>query len=378
MESSGSSPPGGLSPAAVPDIAAAFDAAGPFVTVYLGTEPAVEQAAQRSELRWKALRKELEASGAPEAALEAIDPLVPDAHHEGRTLAVVANDSGALLVRHEPEPPARDLGRVATLPSVGPLLEWAQAALPHLVVLADRAGADIIVSTPGDVEEVETVDLDRGDDPHLRKSKPGGWSQRRYQNKAENLWDHNAKQVADHVTALVDEHDVRLVLVAGDVRALEKLRQHLPERVAGLVREIEGGRAPGTDVDELAEEVVKLVATTVAEDSVALLRTFKQERGQNDLAAEGMAATLAALASAQVDTLLVHDDPDDTRTAWFGPGPGMVAEDSQTLRDLGVEDPQEGRLVDVAIRAAFTTGASVRIIPSVGSVADGLGAVLRF
>ena len=31
-----------------------------------------------------------------------------------------------------------------------------------------------------------------------------------------------------------------------------------------------------------------------------------------------------------------------------------------------------------ATRAAFATGAAVRIIPSVGSVADGIGAILRF
>jgi peptide subunit release factor 1 (eRF1) len=378
MESSGSSPAGGLSAADVPDIAATFDAPGPFVTVYLATEPAVEQAAQQSELRWKTLRKQLEASGAPEAALEAIDPLVPDAHHQGRTLAVVANATGALLVRQEPEPPARDLGRLASLPSVGPLLEWEQAALTHLVVLADRTGADIVVSTRGDDGEVQTVDLVSSDDPHLRKSQPGGWSQRRYQNRAENLWDHNAKAVADQVTALVDEHGARLVIVAGDVRALEKLREHLPERVLGLLREVDGSRAAGTSVDELADEVVKLVSTEVAAETVELLRTFKQERGQQDLATEGTSATLSALAAARVEVLLVHDDPDDARTAWFGPEPGMVAEQAQTLQDMGVQTPEEGRLVDVAVRAAFTTGAAVRMIPSVQSVTDGLGAILRF
>src|SRR5919199_6150554 len=145
MESSGTTPPGGQSPAEVPDIAAAFDGPGPFVTVYLGTEGAVEQAAQRNELRWKTLRRELDEAGAPAEALAAIDPLVPDAHHLGRTLAVVADDGGVRLTRHEPEPPARDAGWVASLPRVGPLIEWAQSAIPHLVVLADRAGADIVV-----------------------------------------------------------------------------------------------------------------------------------------------------------------------------------------------------------------------------------------
>ena len=184
--------------------------------------------------------------------------------------------------------------------------------------------------------------------------------------------------MADQVAGVVDEIGARLVVVAGDLRAVPAMREHLPERVAELVREVDGARSPDGSIDELVEDVVKLVATTAAEDTVALLSTFKQERGQGDLAAEGVAPTLAALAAARVDTLIVHDDPDDDRSAWFDPSGGTVAQDARTLRDLGVEDPQEGRLVDVAIRAAFSSGAAVRIVPSVRSVADGIGAVLRF
>jgi hypothetical protein len=384
MESSGTTPPGGQSPAAVPDIAAAFDGPGPFVTVYLATEAAVEQAAQQSELRWKTLRRELEEAGAPAEALLAIDPLVTDAHHEGRTLAAVADTTGLRLVRHEPEPPARDAGWVAPLPRVGPLLEWAQTAVPHIVVLADRAGADIVVFTRGADRSgaggapVVLVGQETGDDPTLRKTSPGGWSQRRYQNRAENLWEQNAKAVADQVTTLVDETGARLVVVAGDVRALQLLREHLPDRMTDLLREVDGSRAPGSGLDEIADDVVKLAATVAAEDTVSFLRQFKEERGQRDLAAEGAKATIEALAAARVDTLLIHDDPDDERRAWFGPEPGMVALDQKTLSDMGVDQPEQARLVDVAIRAAFTTGASVRIVPSAGSVKEGIGAILRF
>jgi peptide subunit release factor 1 (eRF1) len=314
---------------------------------------------------------------------------VPDAHHEGRTLAVVADASGIRLVRHEPEPPARDAGWVAPLPRVGPLLEWAQGAIPHLVVLADRAGADIVAfsrraaasGTGG--ADVVTVGEETGADPGLRKSNPGGWSQRRYQNRAENLWEQNAKTVADQVASLVDQTGARLVVVAGDVRALQLLREHLPQPVLDLVREVEGSRGPGAadaGLDEIADEVVKLVATVAAEDTVEFLRQFKQEKGQHDLAAQGVAATLAALAAARVDTLLIHDDPDDDRTAWFAPEPGMVAATEAALTELGAAGgaPQQARLVDVAIRAAFATGAAVRIVPSVASVQDGIGAILRF
>ncbi|MGH9010065.1 MAG: Vms1/Ankzf1 family peptidyl-tRNA hydrolase [Acidimicrobiia bacterium] len=395
MESSGTTPTGGQSPAAIPDIAAAFDGPGAFVTVYLGTEAAVEQAAQRNKLRWKNLRRQLEDDGAPPEALAAINALVPDAHHRGRTLAVVADATGIRLVRHEPEPPARDAGWVAPLPRVGPFIEWAQSAVPHLVVLADRVGADIVAFTrradsfgagdageldqpPGTQAQIMSVGEDTGDDPVLRKTNPGGWSQRRYQQRAENLWEQNAKAVADQVSSLADDTGARLIVVAGDVRALQLLREHLPERTAELLQEVDGSRAPGSGLDEIADDVVKLAATVVAEDTVEFLRQFKEKRGQRHLAIEGVKNTIDALSAARVDTLLIHDDPDDDRTAWFGPEPGMVAQTKKTLTELGVPKPQKARLVDVAIRAAFTTGAAVRIVPSVGSVKQGIGAILRF
>jgi peptide subunit release factor 1 (eRF1) len=223
-----------------------------------------------------------------------------------------------------------------------------------------------------------SVGEDSGEDPVLRKSNPGGWSQRRYQNRAENQWEQNAKEVADHVAALADETGARLIVVAGDVRALQLLTEHLPERTAELLREVNGSRGPGSGLDDIAEDVVKLAATVVAEDTVEILRQFKQERGQGDLAVEGTKATIEALAAARVDTLLIHDDPDDDRTAWFGPEPGMVGQSKETVTGLGATGPQQGRLVDVAIRAAFTGAAAVRIVPSAGSVKEGIGAILRF
>lgn len=296
----------------------------------------------------------------------------------------MADTSGLRLVRHEPEPPARDAAWVAPLPRVGPFIEWAQSVVPHLVVLADRTGADIVVftrradSTGAGGAPVVSVGEGSGDDPVLRKNNPGGWSQRRYQTRAENLWEQNARQAADQVAALADEIGSRLIVVAGDVRALQLLREHLPQRTAELLREVDGSRAPGSGIDEIADDVVKLAANVVAEDTVELLRRFKQERGQNHLAVEGARNTIEALVAARVGTLLIHDDPDDDRTAWFGPEPGMVAQTKKALVELGVAKPQKARLVDVAIRAAFTTGAAVRIVPSVGSVKQGIGAILRF
>ncbi|HEV7888115.1 MAG TPA: Vms1/Ankzf1 family peptidyl-tRNA hydrolase [Acidimicrobiales bacterium] len=372
MESSGPTPRGGLSPADLPELARLFEQPGPFVSLYLHTPAEVENAAQRSEAIWKNARRELADAGAPDSVLEAVDPLVADAHLDGQTLAVVANAAGILLRRSQPDPPARDhLWRVAPLPSVGPLIEWAQAGVPYILVLADRSGADIVAVARGDgaASDVVVEEARPGDphDPGLRKSKPGGWSQRRYQARAEKQWDENAKQVADRVAELFDEVGARLVLVTGDVRALEKLRGHLPERVLSVCQE----------VDDPEDDAVRAVATVVAADTVALLRKYKEERGQGDRASDGPARTLEALAAAQVDVLLIADDPDDARTAWFGDLPNAVGLDTATVKAMGVDGPQEGRLVDVCIRAAFGTGAAVRIVPS-HAVPDGVAAILRF
>ncbi|MGI8806396.1 MAG: hypothetical protein ACR2KK_00805 [Acidimicrobiales bacterium] len=103
-----------------------------------------------------------------------------------------------------------------------------------------------------------------------------------------------------------------------------------------------------------------------AEDEVAVLQRFREENGRHDRAADGPARVIESLRAAMVDTLLVHDDEDDDRSAWFGPEPNHLGLNVADLEAMGVTQPQQARLVDVAVRAALGTGAAVR-----------LGAILR-
>lgn len=371
VEHTGVTPAGGVVAA---DLEPLLTGHEPVATVYLTTAAAVENAAPRSELRWKALREELAAAGADEAALGAIDPLVPDAHRRGECLAAVAGARGVLLSEHHPDPPRRDVARWAELPSLIPVVEWRQSSPAHLVVLIDRTGADLIVTGDGVVDRIAEIE---GDD-RVKKPKPGGWSQRRYQQRAENNWEHNAREVAEHVVRLVDRVEPRVVVVAGDVRAVQLLRADLPGRVDELIEVIDGARSPGASTDAEAEAITRVVASAVAEDTTTLVRKLREELGQHDRAVEGAPATLAALARGQVEVLLVHDDPDDERTAWFGPEPTHVAATPDDLGAMGVETPRQARLVDVALRGAVCTGAAVRVVPGAGPPAQHIGAILRW
>ena len=138
------------------------------------------------------------------------------------------------------------------------------------------------------------------------------------------------------------------------------------------------GRSPdGSDV-RIAQETARVIATAAARDTVAVLEKFREERGEHDRAADGPDATAAALREARVDLLLVHDDPGDTRTAWFGDEPTDVALDRAELASLGRDRLREARLVDVFVRAALGTGASIRVVPAHGGATGNVGAVLRW
>jgi len=372
MDHTGVTPPGAIT---APDLTDVVLGEGPFLTVYLTTEAAIENAAQRSELRWKDLRTELVGQGADEHALAAVDPLTADAHLEGECLAVIANGKGLLHVAHEPDPPARDVGRWGPLPMIGPLLEWRQSQVPHVVALVDRTGADVFLfRAVGRDVHVEVA----GDDDPIHKAKAGGWSQPRYQRRVENTWEANAADVAAELTKLTDKEEPHLVAIGGDVRAVELLKEHLPKRVLDLVQDVPGSRASDGSVDAVVDDVTRLVATAAAADTAALLAKFLEERGQADRAADGPAATLEALSRAQVEVLLVHADPDDGREAWFGPEALPVAVRPDELKDFGVAEPTRAPLVDVALRAALGTGAGVRLIPGAGGPAGGIGAILRW
>src|SRR5438128_1189885 len=94
-----------------------FDHAGPFLSVYMGLEPNVANAARVSQRRWRALRGALQLDALTERACGLVDALVPTAHVHGSSLAMIATGEEVLHVEYELEV-ARDVVRWGSLPSV--------------------------------------------------------------------------------------------------------------------------------------------------------------------------------------------------------------------------------------------------------------------
>lgn len=258
------------------------------------------------------------------------------------------------------------------LPRLAPRLALLQARPPYVLVVTDRTGADVTAVPGGAVAGEVTVVV--GPDDEIERNAPGGWSQPRFQRRAEDSWHHNAVAVADQVTRALQKVDAHLLLVAGDVRAVQMLRDSLSTGVrrSASLRHVPGGRQPDGSAEVRAAAVAKAVEAYAAESSAGLLTRFLDVRGPGGAAVEGARATVDALVAGRVGTLLVVDDPADDRTAWYG-------EDVLARLDAA-PSLVPGRLVDVAIRAALLTDAGVHIISAVEAeeIAEGIGALTRF
>lgn len=350
-------------------------APGPFVSLYLDTSGQVADTAQQVELRWRAARRQLAAAGAPEDLLDTIESFTERAHPGGDTLVVIADAERVRLVRQLPQPPSTEIVAYGPVPHLLSLLRWEQQQLPVLVVATDRVGADIVALQADGADLTETV---AGETMHITRSHPGGWSQRRFQQRAEDRWEANATLVASRLAELVDEVRPRAIVVTGDVRAVQFLRDKSSPRVADLLHEVQGPYDTTDAVVDQAADVVRRLAET---DVAAVIDAFRRERGQADRATGGISDTLNTLARHQVDTLLLVDDARLlARPAYAGPKPDQVGATVGAVTALGVDEPVQAPVGDVATRAALTTGARVIAVPAelADQVPDGIGAILRY
>lgn len=356
---------------------------GPFTTVYLDTTSEVEDAAARLEIRWKNVVRDLEQAGVDPATIDALTAARGE-HGRGNTRVLVAARATVHLAISLPQPPAAEEIIVGALPRLVPLVDAIGMQLPHIVVLADRKGADILAYTAGpDPEESASVTNDRFPD---RKVHAGGWAAKRYSNDVEETWEASARDVAEVVGTIAQDVHARLVIGSGDERALQLLAQHLPTQLVDRFVTIGGGGRADDGSDEvIADEVLRVLSDTLAADTVELLEDFAQARGRRQstgagTAAEGAADVIEALRQGRVETLLLTDARDAARTAWFGPEPVHIALAEQEIRDLGVETPEHGPLEELLVRAALGTGADVRLVGGgmEQSPAEGIGALLRY
>ncbi|MEV0263595.1 Vms1/Ankzf1 family peptidyl-tRNA hydrolase [Streptomyces sp. NPDC050617] len=367
------------------------DRPGPWASVYVDTTHNTEDADKRQELAARATAAELREQGADDATVRAVHDRLTGAGEEGTTAsagrALFAAGGDVVLDVPLPGAPSAPFAEWGPLPRIAPLVETVGEAPVCLVVSVDRTGADFALraagSGGGDGSDAGHVS---GADWPIHRTASADWSERHFQNRVENTWEHNAGEIADAAAEAFEESGASVLLLTGDVRERRAVHDKLPEPVRAVAYESEhGGREPGAAHNALLErDLAQVLADYERDRAAAAMDRFhagaEPVGGTAPYAAAGVPALVEAAREHRIATLILgHNGSDAAREVWVGPDPDQVGVRASDLQYLGEVSPSSARADDALVRAAVASGADAVVVNDPADVpSGGLGAVLRW
>lgn len=333
----------------------------PLATVLLPASSDIEDADARYDIRVKNTLTELVDLGAGTPLLSTVEEALAQFDHgDGAALALVASSDSVVLFLPMFRPVDRLFVSLGPTPSLLPLLAATQSDLPHAAVLLDRKGADLWFRSDLGAP-VRTTSI-QGDEEHIHRGHPGGWSQRRFQQIAENTWEDNAKVVVEALDG--DDFETGIVVAGGDERAVGFFAEHLPDRLGEFVV-VDGSRAAGPEAFlDNADVAIRSIAADRLTQELERLRSSLARGG----AVEGV-DVLDMLGQARVSHLYVADDTLADRR-WV-----ERFDFSVPLARHG-NSTSECPATEGAVALAVATGAEVTVVPR-GAVDQPLVGTLR-
>jgi peptide subunit release factor 1 (eRF1) len=235
------------------------------------------------------------------------------------------------------------------------------------IVRLDTNSAQILVASLGRVELEHGIEGEK-----TNRSEAGGWSQARFQRRADNLYQQHAREVVDALQVIVREEGIEHVVLIGDEVIIPRLREELPKELDGKVIGVLRLASNATDDDVVTASMDAMREADAAADQQNVADVLDAWRGQG-LGVAGIEETLAALTRGQVAELLIsarfeaeHEAPE--------------AVDAAVLPDVPTRRTQTVDLAAQLVHQALATGASVRFIEGESALDEsgGVGGVLRF
>lgn len=294
-----------------------FDSTPPFAAVYLEGRSPAEDAGHQLRLRWDDLRGRLEADGAGQRTLEAMDEAligdgedITEVHTDGRVLVA---DAKKILI-DEPWDVALgsgDSAHLAEVPQLGPYVRERARSARLLVAVADQEGAVVrrVVLAEGLDAEANTETVVEGaGDGSVHKPREGALSHRQIQRRADEVVKQNARSVAEHLGKVASRWRPDALVLAGEIQGRTALADELPADLQEILRIAENGGVGDDGAEQaLAEDLQLITRRLSAGRSQEQTDRFEEARAQNRTAEGSDAVALAAQMGA-VETLLLHSE----------------------------------------------------------------------
>ncbi|MFI5271497.1 MAG: hypothetical protein ACHQ4H_00515 [Ktedonobacterales bacterium] len=204
-----------------------------------------------------------------------------------------------------------------------------------IIAVIDTSTARLFVSQRGLLRELEGLDKNP---KHFRMMKGAhAMNQRRYHGHAQAQRQRFAEEVAQRLSALVDETGATQVILAGDAVATPILKAALTPDVTKLLHEVPLRMDIGATRNELWEEAEPMLREAEAEQDRSIVERLLDEALSDELGVVGLEPTRAALEIGQVDTLvLLHElqAPPETRSQ-------LISQATRTSADVAVVDDNQ-------------------------------------
>ncbi|MCU1438509.1 MAG: hypothetical protein JWP66_1596 [Naasia sp.] len=351
----------------LPELSAALRQGGWWITIYTDASMDTEDPRGVDQARRRGVLNQLQQRGVPD------DQIVTLSEALAGTEGIPSPASRYLLmcdgaIVHSQVLPGELVGpqvvEAGPVPHLVPLLRHRGDEISYLVVEAGRDGGEVSVyrSTSAAPEDTDAV---QGRTDTLKKVRGGGWAHLRWQRHTEAIWKQTESELAAAVEGLAAEHSPRLIVVSGDVRARQYLKEQLSSRSQDLVAELNANTRGDGASEETLDDFVRARLEELAEADLRHdLDRLATELGRDGGAAErGIGWTVHTLRQAQVQVLFIDPDTLADKT--------LLALDSEPWVAAAPEDAEPAKAIgdvpaaEALVRAAVLTDASVRLVPRV-------------
>jgi len=219
---------------------------------------------------------------------------------------------------------------VDAVPHLYPLARVNDQYPRYAALLMDTNRADLYVFALGTTKRRESVQSEK-----TRRTSMGGWSQARYQRRADNFHKQHVKEVVDRLDKVVTEERLNHIVIACDEVAKPFLVAQLPKHLAEKVIDIVNVDVKSLPEHELLAETMSALRQADAKTDAEQVQRMLDAWRAGGLAVAGIEATMRALDMREVEELIIAAKPD--RVA--GPVDELVAKAQQnSARIRFIED----------------------------------------
>ena len=339
----------------------------PYLTVSLdwrpeGSGPEYRAAIQRFEQEAGELRKAHWPRGQVYDSLgqdiESIRTYLDELDPSAKGVFIVSNSGAGVFEATPLGLPVPTTVKAMVIPALLPLVRLDEDNPPYAVLVADQTRATVRIIAQA--HQVEHLVLRSSDYP--RKQASGGWSQRRFQQRADERLMALARRISEETERFLEQRGVDALIVAGDdvlTGALDRvMSQQLKNQMLATIR-LDNQASDA----EVIESTASIAAEAEAARERAAVENVKQLSTSAGRAVVGSTAVLNALKGGQARELIINDDFHEDGWADFTRDRYGVGVDRDVLSD----DELDANPIDIEeemTRLAIATGAEIDVIHS--------------